>query len=116
MPKSENCRCFAFSETWRHLGIAQPSLAILSVCTSFPRKDLLSRCFHFRVSEIFVSSLFLLPFPSFHYHCVSNTYEQSAGFKEEYNDDSLEFILRYNKDIRDEGAVVATAPSSYNYQ
>lgn len=37
MPKSENCRCFVFSQTWRHLGIAQTSLALLSVCTSFPR-------------------------------------------------------------------------------
>lgn len=27
--------CF-FSETWRHLGIAQTNLALLSVCTSFP--------------------------------------------------------------------------------
>lgn len=35
--KSENFLCFAFSETWRHLAIAQPSLALLSVCTSFPR-------------------------------------------------------------------------------
>ena len=24
MSKSENFLCFAFSETWRHLGIAQP--------------------------------------------------------------------------------------------
>lgn len=37
MTKSENISCFAFSETWWHLGIAQTSLALLSVCTSFPR-------------------------------------------------------------------------------
>ena len=45
MPKSDNCRCFAFCETWRHLGIAQTSLALLSVCTSFPCEDLLSGIF-----------------------------------------------------------------------
>ncbi len=45
MTKSENIRCFAFSETWRHLGIAQTSLALLSVCTSFPCEDLLSGIF-----------------------------------------------------------------------
>ena len=45
MTKSENFRCFAFSETWRHLGIAQTSLALLSVCTSFPCEDLLSGIF-----------------------------------------------------------------------
>ena len=40
MTKKENFACFAFSETWRHLGIAQTSLALLSVCTSFPCEDL----------------------------------------------------------------------------
>ena len=54
MPKSENCRCFAFSETWRHLGIAQTSLALLSVCTSFPCEDLLSGIFFL----LFSNSLF----------------------------------------------------------
>ena len=37
--------------------------------------------------EIFVPNLFLLPFLSFHYICVSITYEQTAGFQEEDYDD-----------------------------
>ena len=40
MTEKENFACFVFSETWRHLGIAQTSLALLSVCTSFPCEDL----------------------------------------------------------------------------
>ena len=43
---------------------------------------MLSRCFHFRFFEFFVPNLFLLPFLSFQYICVSITYEQSAGFEE----------------------------------
>ncbi len=30
MQKSENLTCFAFSGTWRHLGISHTSLALLS--------------------------------------------------------------------------------------
>ena len=59
MTKSENIRCFAFSETWRHLGIAQTSLALLSVCTSFPCEDLLSGIF------FLLFSTFLFPVCSF---------------------------------------------------
>ena len=44
---------------------------------------MLSRCFHFRVSEIFVSSLFLLPFISAKPYCLSVTYEELTGFQEE---------------------------------
>ena len=33
--------------------------------SSFPCKDMLSRCFHFRVFEIFVPNLFLLSFCHF---------------------------------------------------
>lgn len=33
----KNVVVLLFSETWRHLGIAQTNLALLSVCTSFPR-------------------------------------------------------------------------------
>ena len=58
---------------------------------------MLSRCFHFRVSEICVSSLFLLPFISAKPYCISVTYEELTGFQEEYNDDLLVSILRYNK-------------------
>jgi len=47
---------------------------------------MLSKCFHFGVFEIFVPNLFLLPFLSFQYICVSVTYEQSAVFEEEYYD------------------------------
>ena len=86
MPKSENCRCFAFSEIWQHLGIAQTSLALLSVCTSFPCEDLLSRCFHFVVSQIFVSSLFLVHISPTNTYCVSGTYEELTGFQEEDHD------------------------------
>lgn len=35
MTKSEKCCCFAFSETWWHFGIAQASLALLSVYKLF---------------------------------------------------------------------------------
>ena len=86
MSKSENFACFAFSETWRHLGIAQTSLALLSVCTSFPCEDLLSRCFHFGVSEIIVSSLFILRFYNSNSNWLSGIYKKTADFQEEYYD------------------------------
>jgi len=47
---------------------------------------LLSRYFHFRVSEIFVSGLFLLPFISAKPYCISVTYEELTGFEEENHD------------------------------
>lgn len=50
----------------------------------FVKWHLLSFVFRF-----FVSSLFLLPFPSFQYSCVSITYEQSTGFQEEDYDDGI---------------------------
>ena len=66
MTKSENFRCFAFSETWRHLGIAQTSLALLSVCTSFPCEDLLSGIF------FLLFSICLFPVCSFCRFCLFN--------------------------------------------
>ena len=66
MTKSENIRCFAFSETWRHLGIAQTSLALLSVCTSFPCEDLLSGIF------FLLFSICLFPVCSFCRFCLFN--------------------------------------------
>ena len=41
----ENVAVVLLSETWRHLGIAHASMALLSVCTSFPCEDLLSGIF-----------------------------------------------------------------------
>jgi len=52
----------------------------------FPCEDLLSRCFHFGVFEIFVPNLFLLPFSPFQYICVSATYKQAADYQEEDHD------------------------------
>ena len=66
MTKSENLRCFAFSETWRHLGIAQTSFVLLSVCTSFPREDLLSGIFFLLFSK------FLFPVCFFCGLCLFN--------------------------------------------
>ena len=42
--------------------------------------------FSFRVSEIFVSSLFLMPISAGKLYCVSITYEELTGFQEEDND------------------------------
>ena len=47
---------------------------------------MLSRCFYFRVSQIFVSSLFLPQIHSTKLHCVSDTYEELTGFQEEDHD------------------------------
>ena len=47
---------------------------------------MLSRCFHFRVFEIFVSSLFLGHVSPLKPSCVSGTYEELAGFQEENHD------------------------------
>jgi len=66
MSKSKNFRCFAFSETWRHLGIAQTSLALLSVCTSFPCEDLLSGIF------FLLFSISLFPVCFFYRFCLFN--------------------------------------------
>ena len=42
--------------------------------------------FHFRVYQIFVSSLFLVLVYSNKLYCVSITYEELTGFQEEYHD------------------------------
>ena len=68
----------------------------------FLRKDLLSRCFYFVLFEIFVSDLFLLPIYLVKLCCVSGAYENLTDSQEEDNDDLLEFILRYNKDMHDD--------------
>ena len=54
-----------FSETWQHLGKAQTSLVQLSVCTSFPHSDILSRCFHFGFLKFLFSVCFFWLFPLF---------------------------------------------------
>jgi len=47
---------------------------------------LLGRGFHFGVSQIFVSSLFLVLVWSNKLYCVSITYEELTGFQEEDHD------------------------------
>ena len=48
----------------------------------FPRQQMLSRCFHFRVFEIFVSSLFLLVFLDFCTYWLSVLYNLKADSQE----------------------------------
>jgi len=67
---------------------------------------LLSGCFHFTVSQFFVSSLFLVHISLIKHHCISITQEELTGFQEEDHDDLLEFILNYNKDMQGEGMVL----------
>jgi len=71
---------------------------------------LLSSFFHFFVSDIFVPSLFLSPTFSIKPYCISDTYESLTDSQEEDDDDLLEFILQYNKDMQDEGVVVCNHP------
>ena len=71
---------------------------------------MLSRCFHFGVSEIFVSSLFLPSILSNKPYCISVTYKELTGFQEKDNDDLLKSILQYNIDMREKGVVAATTP------
>jgi len=47
---------------------------------------LLSGYFHFGISEIFVSSLFLVLVSPIKLYCVSTTYKETAEFEEEDND------------------------------
>lgn len=63
---------------------------------------MLSGCFQFGVFEIFVSNLFLLPIYRVKLCCVSGAYENLTDSQEEDNDDLLESILRYNKDMHDD--------------
>jgi len=47
---------------------------------------MLSKCFHFGVSIIFVSSLFLVHISLIKQHRISITYEDLTGFQEEDHD------------------------------
>lgn len=49
--------------------------------------------FHFRVYQIFVSSLFLVLVYSNKLYCVSITYEELTGFQEEYHDGGWRLYL-----------------------
>ena len=64
----------------------------------FPHQDMLSRCFHFWVFEIFVSSLFLVSVTTKKLSCISITYKEITGFEEEDHDGCLRklFLLSHN--------------------
>ena len=64
MTRSENCRCF-------------------------PRSDMFSRCFHFGVFEILVSSLFFWLFPLFLETLIFSIYNSGADSQEEDYDSRL---------------------------
>ena len=51
----------------------------------------------------FVSTMFLSHIPLARQLCISVAYERLTGFQEKDNDNSLESILRYNKDKHDDG-------------